>query len=247
MIINIITMAKTNDSFSNSRSSWVFIFAGLGLLALFILVIFVRVALFSAIDKTAQDNNYSVNFLESSDSAIENIPEVPEIFGSDPVKGAIDPELTIVEFGDFECPFCKDIALVLDDILVEYPSVQVVWKDLPNPVHLNARSASYAARCAKEQGKFWEFHDFLFANQDILGQDLYSNIAVELNLDIDLFTQCLEENKYSNVVSAGLEQASKYQVTGTPYLFVGDTQVRVFHMTNYLKLLKQNCNNYLSE
>ena len=86
---------------------------------------------------------------------------------SDPVKG--DGDIRVVEFSDFECPFCQKFQPVLKQVLTQFDGkVTHVWKDFPLPMHQNAMIAAIAARCAQEQGRFWEYHDVLFANQQPL-------------------------------------------------------------------------------
>lgn len=213
------------NTVEKSNSSRVFIFAGLGLLTILVLIVFTRAAWTDAVDKTTKSYNHSAGLLAPPNTIGNSILDIPDVLASDPVKGSIDPTLTIIEFGDFECPYCGDLALALDAALLDYPEVQVVWKDLPNPTHINARPAASAARCAQEQGSFWEFHDFLFTNQETLGTELYTGIAQELQLDSDAFAACVAENRYGNIVNAGFDIADDYGVTGTPYLFVGETRV----------------------
>lgn len=145
---------------------------------------------------------------------------------NDPVRGSQNARLYILEFGDFECPYCEQMAVVLAEALVEFKEdISLVWKDFPNPVHLQARGAALAARCAGEQGKFWEYHDYLFANQDSLSREVYNQIALELDLDLPQFNNCLETEKYIEQVGQGLVDGQKLEVDATPYLFIGNTKV----------------------
>lgn len=145
---------------------------------------------------------------------------------NDAVRGNKKAELFILEFGDFQCPYSLQIQEILNKILDDYKDkVSLVWKDFPNPIHLQARSAALAARCAQEQNKFWQYHDYLFANQDNLSRKLYNKIALELNLNLEQFNNCLDTQKYIKVIGQGLIDGQKLEVDATPYLFIGNTRV----------------------
>jgi len=144
----------------------------------------------------------------------------------DPLRGGKDVELIILEFGDYECPYCLQIQESLINILAKFEGrVGLVWKDFPSPSHPQARLAAVAARCAEEQGKFWEYHDYLFVNQDQLSRELYNRLALELDLDLPLFNNCLETQKYIKKIGQGLEDGQRLGVDATPYLFIGNTVI----------------------
>lgn len=144
----------------------------------------------------------------------------------DPVRGDVDAELVIMEFADFECAYCADMYDDLARILADYEGeVKLVWKDFPNPVHLEARRAALAARCADGQGSFWEYHDYLFANQGALSRELYNQIALELELDLVEFNSCLDGQEYITQVGQGLADGQELEVDATPYLFIGNQRV----------------------
>ena len=142
---------------------------------------------------------------------------------SDPVRGNPQAKLVIMEFGDFECPYCKQQHSSLVEILAEYKGqVSLVWKDFPIPTHLQAKTAALAARCAGEQGKFWEYHDYLFANQSELSHQTYNQIALELDFNLGQFNNCLDSQKYIKEVGQGLVDGQRLGVDATPYLFIGN-------------------------
>lgn len=143
------------------------------------------------------------------------------ILPSDPRLG--EGDLVILEFGDFECPYCAQVYPELRKIVNEYPNkITLAWKDFPNPVHLNARTAALSARCAAAQGKFWEYHDYLFANQASLSRETYNKIALELNLDLATFNECVDKQEKISEVGQGLVDGQKLDVDATPYLFIGN-------------------------
>ena len=102
-----------------------------------------------------------------------------------PIKGAKDALVTIVQFSDFQCPFCSRVEPTISKVMDEYKGkVRVVWRDLPLPFHPNAKPAAIAARAAGEQGKFWEMHNKIFANQQQLDRATYEKYAQELGLNM---------------------------------------------------------------
>jgi protein-disulfide isomerase len=146
------------------------------------------------------------------------------IASSDPVKGTGTIEL--VEFSDFQCPFCQRVQPVLREVLAKFDGkVKHVWKDYPLPVHQFAATAAAAARCAQEQGQFWEYHDLLFANQQALTSEDLKEHASTLRLDPRAFKTCLETGKYRHQISAALKTASEYVVPATPTVFINGRMV----------------------
>jgi protein-disulfide isomerase len=143
---------------------------------------------------------------------------------SDPVKG--EGEIHVVEFSDFECPFCQKFQPVLKQVLTQFDGkVKHVWKDFPLPMHQNAMTAAIAARCAQEQGRFWEYHDVLFANQHALAPADLKRHASAVNLNLRAFNACLDGGKYRNQVHAALKDASAYTVPATPTVFINGRMV----------------------
>lgn len=137
--------------------------------------------------------------------------------------GDIDAPVTIVEFSDFECPYCArghDTMNEVMDNYLESGNVKIVFRNLPLSFHSNAEPAALAALCAGEQDKFWEFHDGLFENQNSLGTTLYNDLAEGLELDMDDFEECYDSNKYQDWIQADMGKARQSGVTGTPAFLV---------------------------
>ena len=203
---------------------------------------------------------YSLGTLDSSDSGISNeelkemlseiktapVPQpaqqpraaaAPSIidvtFDNQPMIGDPDAPITIVEFSDFQCPFCSKFhEQTLPSIMENYVDtgkVNFVYRDLPLGFHPNANPASIAAECANEQGKFWEYHDVLFQNQaqwQGLGTDDFSSTAKQFASDMGLesasFETCLSSSETATKVSQDSRDAASYGATGTPTFFIGN-------------------------
>ncbi|MFH1017843.1 MAG: DsbA family protein [Pseudomonadota bacterium] len=147
-------------------------------------------------------------------------PRLEVGLGENPVKGNAKASITIVEFSDFQCPFCKRAEVTVDQVMKEYKGkVKLYFRDFPLGFHPNAKPAAIAARCAGEQGKFWEFHGKLFDKQE-LGDEKYKKYAGELSLNMDKFNACLTSPKIAASVDKDMEAGSDLGVSGTPAFFI---------------------------
>ena len=157
--------------------------------------------------------------LEPPRQEIEDLPE-------DPVRGPENAPIEIVEFSDFDCPYCQRATNTLAKILVEYgDQIRFVYKDYPLPSHPNAFKAAEAGNCANDQGQFWPFHDRLFERQGSLDVPSLKTYASELGLDTDAFETCLDSGQYASRVERDLQVGSGYGVSSTPTLFVNGRAV----------------------
>jgi protein-disulfide isomerase len=138
------------------------------------------------------------------------------------LRGDPDAPVTIVEFSDFECPYCVRSQSVLQNLLTKYKGrVRLAYRDYPlSVVHGNAQPAAEASRCAAEQGKFWEYHDLLFADRGKLDVAGLAGSARKLNLDMESFESCVKSHKYQAEVESDLEAGKQAGVEGTPGFFV---------------------------
>lgn len=141
--------------------------------------------------------------------------------GGAAARGPVDAPIQIIEFSDFECPFCLRVFPTVTEILNTYGNrVRFAYRHYPLPNHPNARPAAEAAACAHEQGKFWPYHDRLFASPGKLsGSDLKQH-AVELGLDAQAFNACVDARKYQQQVDADMAAGEAAGVSGTPAFFV---------------------------
>lgn len=148
-------------------------------------------------------------------------------FDDDPMKGDPDAPVTIVEFSDYQCPFCRRFHNeVLPSIEKEYIStgkVRYIFRDFPLSFHKKAVPAAVSANCAGEQGKYWVMNDFLFNNPSKLDKESVLASAKELGLDYEKFKNCLSSNDYESEINNDFKKGREYGVKGTPSLFIGKT------------------------
>jgi protein-disulfide isomerase len=138
-----------------------------------------------------------------------------------PLKGSKNSAVTIVEWSDFQCPFCKRVGPTLAQVEKEYGDrVSIAFKHLPLSIHPKARGAHIASEAAHQQGKFWEMHDKIFANQRDMDPATFVKYAEQLGLDVDRYKQDVASAKIKGRVDADSAQASKLGVTGTPAFFI---------------------------
>ena len=140
--------------------------------------------------------------------------------GLSPAKGSSKPLVTIVEFSDFECPFCGAVQNTLKQIVQSYSrDVRLVFKHLPSEGHRNSLPAARAAYCAAEQDRFWQFHDALFASKN-LSPAVFTQIATELGLGLPKFQACLSSEQSRSGVVKDIETARLFRIESTPSFIV---------------------------
>lgn len=145
----------------------------------------------------------------------------------EPFRGSEKAPVTIVKFEDFQCPFCKQIQPTVNALLSRYDGkVRLVHKDLPlESLHPQARQAAEAARCAHEQGKFWEYHDKLYATAPKASADDLQSYAKDVGLNADSFDRCFASGKYKEVVQRDLNEGAQLGLTGTPTFFINGREI----------------------
>jgi protein-disulfide isomerase len=149
------------------------------------------------------------------------------VTGSGPTRGKPNAPLTIVEFADFECPYCRQLTATLDKVFAEFgDKVQFTYRHLPLPNHRFALKAAQAAACADQQGMFWAYHAKLFNTTRELSTETLAEIARELKLDTVQYAACISGEATRKVVSADVQEALKLGITSTPTLFVNGRMVR---------------------
>ena len=139
-----------------------------------------------------------------------------------PSKGSAKAPVTIVEFSDFHCPFCRRVIPTLAQLESKYgEKIKLVFRDFPiESLHPGASKAHEAARCANEQGKFWAYHDKLFAGPAKSSPEIFKGFAKDVGLEVTGFETCFDSGKYQAAVKKDIEEGKRVGVTGTPAFFV---------------------------
>ncbi|HJX66187.1 MAG TPA: thioredoxin domain-containing protein [Polyangia bacterium] len=179
-----------------------------------------RAELYAAIIKDGLDKKEM-----PKEQARPNEPSPTEIYKADvkgaPIKGAKDALVTIVQFSDFQCPYCSRVEPTIDKIMEEYKGkVRVAWRNKPLPFHDKAKPAAIAALAANQQGKFWEMHAIMFKNQQNLDAASLEKYAKEIGLDMAKFKAALQDKKLQDSVEADVAMGDKLGARGTPAFFV---------------------------
>lgn len=175
------------------------------------------------------DNNWSKQEilvgLNQISGEVELIDDISE--NDDPVKGLDDAPVTIIEFSDFQCPYCASFysqtMQQLEDEYIKTGKAKLVFRDFPLSFHENAQKAAEAAECADEQGKFWEYHDLLFERQSEwsnIGITKFKEYAQELGLNTKTFNQCLDSGEMASEVKKDLQDGKSYGISGTPAFLI---------------------------
>lgn len=185
-----------------------------GILGLTVLVVLLLAVL--------PDRAFAPQTLEEIPSALD----APEITFIDPMRGNPDARVTIVEYGDYLCPLCQQLAPDMQALIEEAPQKRrFVWKDAPNiDAHPEAMSVALAARCAQDQGAFWPYYDALFAARGTLSSALeLEQLAAQLNLDVDAFANCMASEVTRPVILHTLQEALSLGINGTPTFYINGT------------------------
>jgi protein-disulfide isomerase len=153
---------------------------------------------------------------------VHNLP-----VGTSAIKGNKNAPITVVEFSDFQCPYCARFSPTIDQVLKAYPNeVKFVYKDFPLSFHKQAKNAAKAARAAGEQGKFWEMHDLIFEKYNLLTQEMFKEFAAKLNLDINKFLADFNSNKYDQLIQQDINLGRQSGVSGTPTLYMNGKRMQ---------------------
>ena len=158
----------------------------------------------------------------------------------DPVLGSVDAPVTMIEFSDFQCPFCarfySETLPLIKANFIDTGLVKMVYRDFPlQSIHPNAIPAAVASECADEQGAYWEYHDILFESVSVWGPmeisgavEQFKAYATDLGLDTGTFSECMDTGKYVTEVTDDYADGVEYGVTGTPAFFLGSEQTGYF-------------------
>lgn len=187
-----------------------------------------------SLKKDMQDLKKDVETLKAKSAVAaaqpsQELQEVTASIDDDPYKGKSDAPVTIIEFSDYQCPFCgRFVKNTLPDIAKKYietGKVKYVFRDFPLDFHKQAPKAAEAANCAGDKGRYWEMHDKLFDNQSALTLDNLRKYATDIGLDADSFNACIDSGKHATEINKDLEDGKKAMVSGTPSFIIGKTQI----------------------
>ncbi len=200
---------------------------------------------FSNLDSDVVTKSELADAISKLESKIGNTQQAPSqptqpvkiSMDDDPIRGDPNAPITIIEFSDFQCPFCarfhvQTLPLIMKEYIDE-GKVNLVYRDFPiQSIHPNALPAAVAAECANEQGKYWEYHDMLFENQNGWNRldsntaiSTFSQYATDVGLEQQQFDSCLGTGKYLEEVQADLSDGRDYDITGTPGFFIGNDEI----------------------
>jgi len=191
---------------------------------------------------TKSDLEDAISKLESKIGNTQQAPTQPTqpvkiSKDNDPIRGDPNAPITIIEFSDFQCPFCarfhvQTLPLLLEEY-IDAGKVNFVYRDFPiQSIHPNALPAAVSAECANEQGKYWEYHDTLFEKQSAWSRldsdaviSTFSQYAKDVGLEEEQFDSCLGSGKYLEEVQGDLSDGRDYDITGTPGFFIGNEEI----------------------
>lgn len=169
---------------------------------------------------------------------LEYVQEI-DLSGS-PSKGPENAPVSIAVFTDFQCPYCVKLAEMIDQVVEKYPeTVRVVFKNYPIRSHQYAEKAALAALAADRQGKFWEFHDLLFANYRDLDDEKVREFARELNLDMEKFESDWSDPRLSAQIQSDTRQGSQAGVRGTPTVFINGRRLKDRSLEGFSKMIDE--------
>jgi len=244
-------MSDENSEFNQNNTSKIFIKKSTfnGLILGLVLVIGIAAFFAGSYVTNLNSNQISEKDLDDAIAKLElkilqnqlptKQPQLPVKISADndPIIGNPDAPITIIEFSDFQCPFCakfhsQTLPLILDEY-IEQGKVKLVFRDFPiQSIHPNALPASIAAECANEQGKFKEMHDMLFDNQNewnkqdtVDALSSFSQYATNIQLEQETFDSCLTNGKYIEEIKKDLDDGRDYGVSGTPGFFIGNDEI----------------------
>ena len=238
-------MSEKDNSFSNiknSKDSNKIMFIGIIIavgIAAFFAGLYVSDNSSNKITKTEFNN--AISRIESKIDKLQVSDEQPKVVkiskDNDPIRGDPDAPITIIEFSDYQCPFCarfyiQTLPLIMEEY-IEQGKANLVYRDFPiQSSHPNAMPAAVAAECANEQEKYWEYHDMLFERQQVwnnleIGAAVatFKQFATEIELEQTKFDSCLDNGKYLEEVRNDLNDGRGYGVDGTPGFFIGNDQI----------------------
>ncbi len=185
-------------------------------------------------DITAQEDYvFDQTAFEQSDPLVTKVPKfedalrAPIVSDLDPYLGPKNAAVVLVQFSDFECEYCQEQEKTLKRVLNDYKdNVRLVWKDFPasNPSSVSFQAA-VAARCAQKQDKFWQYHDTLYENTNRLKDNIFTDLAERISLDIAEFEACRTDPLTAKAVLDNIYEANALDITGIPFIYINDQEM----------------------
>jgi protein-disulfide isomerase len=196
------------------------------------------VASLAYIYRTAQEINWEKENIMSAERRTE-IQKLAVGDGTNYWLGTSTPEVTIVEFSDFACPYCANSFITVRDLGEKYKDeIKIIFRNFLG--HDDSQDLAMAAACAGEQNKFWEMHDKLFLQQGQITKTDYPNLAKQLNLDTIKFNTCITNNKYAAIFNKDMSDAIALGATSTPTWFINGYKVKgEIQETDFINLIDQ--------
>ncbi len=219
----------------SKTSFWLGFTSGLAVVALIGFVVFLGMYLKQQMGTSSGDNSDTVAAVDNTaptknnpaagndaGNAAAGKPVSIKIANSDHVRGNKNAKVTIVEFSDYQCPFCSRFHDTMKEVMQKYPKdVRWIFKHFPlDSIHPYARKAAEAAECAGEQNKFWEYSDAIYANQDKLNDEYIVSAGKDVGLNEAKFKSCLDSGKFTKKVDEDMSYGQSLGVQGTPGSFV---------------------------
>ena len=179
----------------------------------------------AAIQKDLQEIKKLLQNQARPAAAADALPRGPVSIASEPAKGDGSAKVVLIEYSDYQCPFCsrfgKDTYPLLETEYIKTGKIKYVFRDLPLDFHKQAFKAAEAAHCAGVQGRFWEMHDRLFSNQQALAVEELPKHAEALGLDATKFQQCLDSGRFATDIRKDITDANTIGISGTPTFLIG--------------------------
>ena len=212
-------MKKLN--FSKDLNKWLS-FQTIGLFLLTLQVLLSGVILFRIIKLQDSLSLQNTTAEVTKGKKYENI-----LTGDYPPLGNKNAKVTIIEFLDYQCPYCLEATNITSSFLEKYPDdIQIYYRDFPlESIHPEALASAIAARCAGQQNQFWPFNKALFLNQDKLNKDMRTSTAQELSLDMDLFNSCISSSETETEIQKSIAEGKALGIQGTPTFFINGYMV----------------------
>ncbi|XDD51811.1 DsbA family protein [Leptospira sp. WS92.C1] len=189
-------------------------------------------------------NKYNIS-VKVREKDLAPIRDTSIVAGNNPSLGSENAKVTIIEFSDFECPYCKRSQDVNSQLRAKYKDqVRWVFRDYPLSFHPNAMFAHIAANCSAPQGKYWEFFNTLFQNSGNLPKDRVLDLARKTGLDMQIFSRCVNDEAVKKEVEADMAEGEKYGVSGTPAFFINGIMVEGAQPIDaFIKVIDQELKN----